>query len=254
MSQNRSSAVMAQRHEPGDSLDDFPTPPWATRALCEWLCDRGGPPWSLYGVTVWEPACGKGHMSRPLAEYFGPVRSSDVHEYGFGEVDDFLRPRAGDGFQPDWIVTNPPFRLAEQFARRALALSRRGVALLVRTAFLEGARRHSELFRVFAPSEVLQFVERVPMFKGRLDRRCSSATAYCWAVWRVGRPPQTRLHWLAPCRKRLERDEDYAADPSSQRQALACRRLRPPLGEAPLPLAPARGEGAPGASPSPGGP
>lgn len=37
MSQNCSSAVMQQRSEPRDSLDDFPTPPWATRALCEWL-------------------------------------------------------------------------------------------------------------------------------------------------------------------------------------------------------------------------
>ena len=37
MSQNRSSAVMQQRSEPHDSLDDFPTPPWATRALCQHL-------------------------------------------------------------------------------------------------------------------------------------------------------------------------------------------------------------------------
>ncbi|MGH8525505.1 MAG: SAM-dependent methyltransferase, partial [Gammaproteobacteria bacterium] len=31
--QNTSHAVMAQRLEPKDSFDDFPTPPWATRAL-----------------------------------------------------------------------------------------------------------------------------------------------------------------------------------------------------------------------------
>jgi hypothetical protein len=37
VTQNRSSAVMQQRSEPHDSLDDFPTPPWATRALCVWL-------------------------------------------------------------------------------------------------------------------------------------------------------------------------------------------------------------------------
>jgi hypothetical protein len=29
--QNISHAVMAQRTEPKDSRDDFPTPPWATR-------------------------------------------------------------------------------------------------------------------------------------------------------------------------------------------------------------------------------
>jgi len=40
--QNTSHAVMAQRVEPHDSLDFFPTPPWATRALCEWIADRVG--------------------------------------------------------------------------------------------------------------------------------------------------------------------------------------------------------------------
>lgn len=30
-----STAVMARRVEPADSLDFFPTPPWATRAFCE---------------------------------------------------------------------------------------------------------------------------------------------------------------------------------------------------------------------------
>ena len=33
--QNRSNAVMATRIEGKESLDDFPTPPWATRALIE---------------------------------------------------------------------------------------------------------------------------------------------------------------------------------------------------------------------------
>lgn len=38
--QNTSHAVMAQRIEAKDSPDDFPTPPWATRALCEYILDR----------------------------------------------------------------------------------------------------------------------------------------------------------------------------------------------------------------------
>ena len=43
MTQNRSHAVMQQRHEAHDSLDDFPTPPWATRALMECVlgCNLG---------------------------------------------------------------------------------------------------------------------------------------------------------------------------------------------------------------------
>src|SRR6476620_5893339 len=35
--QNTSHAVMAQRYEAKDSLDDFPTPPWANRGLLDYV-------------------------------------------------------------------------------------------------------------------------------------------------------------------------------------------------------------------------
>ena len=207
MMQNTSHAVMSQRVEPHDSLDFFPTPPWATRALCEWLADAVS--YNLYGFSCWEPACGEGHMSRPLAEYFGTVYSSDIHDYGFGDVDDFLFQFSGPFLSKwDWIISNPPFRLGQQFAEMALKRCRAGVALLVRTAFLESVDRYETLFKMTPPSDILQFVERVPMLKGRLDRNGSTATAYCWLVWRKSRIT-TRFHWLPPCRKRLERDSDY---------------------------------------------
>jgi len=210
MSQNASSAVMAQRVEARDSLDHFPTPPWATRALCEWLLSAGE---SIRVSLAWEPACAEGHMARPLAEYFAAVEASDVRDYGYGRVLDFLMPYPID-FEPDWIVTNPPFRLGEQFISRAIEIAKRGIAVLVRTAFLESADRYAKLFSVSTPTDILQFVERVPMFKGRLDPRGSTATAYCWIIWRKnihGAPfsRETLFHWIAPCRKRLERDADY---------------------------------------------
>lgn len=204
VSQNRSTAVMQRRVEAHDSLDDFPTPPWATRALCEHLAERG-----MLAVrnTCREPAANRGHMVAPLREWFYEVIASDVHDYGVGyPVDDYL-------FGPpppmvDWTVTNPPFRLAEQFIERALATSRVGVAMIVRAAFLEGVGRFERLFSRTPPSHVLQFAERVVMHKGRLAPEGSTATAYAWLVW-LGDGP-TRMGWIAPCRKRLERASDYA--------------------------------------------
>ena len=67
MSHNLSSAVMQQRSEPHDSLDDFPTPPWATRALCGWIEDQGH---LLFDKTCREPAANRGHMVMPLQEAF----------------------------------------------------------------------------------------------------------------------------------------------------------------------------------------
>ena len=204
MSQNTSSAVMQQRKEPADSLDYFPTPPWATRALCEQLGGRD----RLCDLVAWEPACGDGHMARPLAEYFGSVTASDVHPYGHGQVLDFLFPVPAP-VAADWIITNPPFRLAAEFVHRAVGIARQGLAMLVRTAFLEGIERHASLFSVHRPWAVMQFVERVPMVKGRLDKSSSTATSYCWIVWRTDVCCPTQMLWIPPCRKRLERDQDY---------------------------------------------
>lgn len=205
MAQNTSTAVMQQRLEPHDSLDFFPTPPWATRALCGevlWPALKT----NLRELDVWEPACGAGDMARPLAEYFLTVRATDIHDYGYGERHDFLMPYHPSPL-PHWIITNPPFRLGEQFVRRALGLALNGVAVLVRTAFLESRERY-QLFSEKPPAIVAQFVERVPMVKGRLDAKASSATAYCWIVWMTGQH-DTRMRWIPPCRKLLERKEDY---------------------------------------------
>ena len=65
--QNRSNAVMATRIEGKESLDDFPTPPWATRALIEHVIGSEG----LQSQVCLEPACGAGHMAKVLSEYFG---------------------------------------------------------------------------------------------------------------------------------------------------------------------------------------
>jgi hypothetical protein len=203
--QNTSHAVMAQRSEAADSPDDFPTPPWATRALCEHLLPKR----ELAKQTCLEPACGRGHMVRPLSEYFGAVDAADAYHYGFAPVRDFLTYPYETGSH-DWVITNPPFRLAEEFVMRALMVAKTGVAILARTVFLESSGRYEGIFSRTPPATFAQFVERVPMVKGRLDRKASTATGYAWLIWDrqyVGHP---QLKWVPPCRKSLERDEDYS--------------------------------------------
>jgi hypothetical protein len=117
----------------------------------------------------------------------------------------FLSPDAA--FQPHWIITNPPFNLAEQFARKAVGLALDGVALLVRTNFLESQARYA-LFQQHRPARISQFVERVAMVKGRLDRKASTATSYCWVIWQ-GMAERTEFMWIPPCRALLDRDEDW---------------------------------------------
>lgn len=202
--QNTSHAVMAQRIEPMDSPDDFPTPPWATRALCEHIIGEH----DLSKMTCLEPACGAGHMARPLSDYFHYVDAADAFYYGYGQIRDFLT----FPYEPnshDWVITNPPFRLAEEFVIRAMTVARSGVAILARTVFLESAGRYGAIFQSSPPSKFAQFVERVPMIKGRLDAKATTATGYAWFVWEKGGSGSPRLMWVPPCRRALERPGDY---------------------------------------------
>ena len=153
----------------------------------------------------------RAHMSKALAEYFSSVTSSDAYDYGFGAVRDFVtEPYAPSSC--DWVITNPPFRSAEQFVKTGLSVARVGVAILARTVFLESVGRYSGIFRDRPPTVVAQFTERVPMVKGRLDRKASTATGYAWLVWeKDSSAAVTRLTWIPPSRKKLERDEDYSS-------------------------------------------
>jgi hypothetical protein len=220
--QNTSTAVMQRRRVAPDSLDYFPTPPFATRALCRFLHELG---YAIEEQEAWEPACGEMHMVRPLREFFAAVRASDVHRYG--EDHALLDFTVTGQFEPrtDWAISNPPFVLAEAFIRTGLAVARVGVAMLLRGAFLEGQERYNGLFSDHPPDYVLQFAERVCMLEGRLVqigtpdpfsadqdgklKKASTATSYCWFVWLTDGTGDTRLRWIPPCRLLLERAGDY---------------------------------------------
>jgi hypothetical protein len=147
-------------------------------------------------------------MAKVLSEYFSDVDASDVGCYGYGKISDFLESNHYAG-KYEWVITNPPFNLAEKFVLSALDIASCGVAILTRTVFIESVGRYERLFKITPPSYFAQFVERVPMVKGRLDQKASTATGYSWLVWdkKYSGPP--RLVWIPPCRRSLERPGDY---------------------------------------------
>ncbi|AYO85353.1 hypothetical protein [Methylobacterium brachiatum] len=202
-----SSSVMASRREPPDSLDFFPTPPWATRALLvEVLPQVCG---HLHLLTAWDPACGEGHIVEVLAEQITFAKGSDVFDYGRGyPVADFLDADTRLSPGADLICTNPPFNAAVKFALKALDEAP-VVALLLRTAWIEGEGRYEALFRDRPPTVFAPFVERVPMLRGRWDPAASTATAYAWFVWVDGEPARAPL-WIPPGQKRMRTRPDDA--------------------------------------------
>lgn len=174
------------------TLDFFPTPPWGSRAGAEVLLAL-----DPSCRTVREPACGEMHMAGPLGEYFD-VLASDVHAHGPNTpVKDWLDDAAWDHpIDCDWIMTNPPFGIAEEFVTRGLRRARRGVALLVRLAFLEGGER----YKILGDGQLTQvaiFSERLPMVLGRWDVKAKSATGYAWLFWMKDAEPRAPV-WIKP--------------------------------------------------------
>ena len=200
MTGRQSTAVMQRRLAPARGLDFFPTPPWATRAFLREVLQAEFS--SFCFGSVWEPAAGQGHMVEVLREAFEVVHASDVEDYGAGfQIGSFtgVGPDVVPRRAVDWIITNPPFNLAVEFAERALTEARIGVALLLRSNWMEGGERYERLFRDRPPRFIAQYCERVPMVAGRWDPAAASATSYAWFVWHQAHfRRETRLIWIAP--------------------------------------------------------
>jgi hypothetical protein len=105
---------------------------------------------------------------------------------------DFLSYRFDRGF--DVIIGNPPYRLAEDFARRAVGLAPT-VAFLLRLNWLASAKR-AEWMREHTPS--IYVLPNRPSFTGG----GTDATDYAWFVWRKGVAPEVKILATTPASER----------------------------------------------------
>lgn len=129
-------AAHERQHE-----DYYATEPAAT----DWLCRLE----SFVGPIL-EPSCGEGHISKQLMQHGYEVVSRDIVDRGFGVQADFL---SIDNLSWDGdIVTNPPYKFAQEFVEKALSIIPNGrkVAMFLKLTFLEGKAR-KELFRIAPP-------------------------------------------------------------------------------------------------------
>ncbi|MBR1154596.1 class I SAM-dependent methyltransferase [Bradyrhizobium sp. JYMT SZCCT0428] len=172
-----------------DRADDlYESPPEAVHAL---LRAEKLPP------MIWEPACGPGSIVRVLRAAGHRVIASDLVDYDSADQDfhgwDFLSERrAPDGVQA--IVTNPPFKLASEFAAHALELCPL-VIMLLRLAFLESERRTAILDGGHL-ARVHVFKNRLPMMHraGWTGPKVSNPTPFAWFVWDRDHKGPTQLH------------------------------------------------------------
>lgn len=180
--------------------DLYQTPPEAVRAL---LSVEPVP------LTVWEPACGPGAIVKELRASGRAVVATDLVDYGCPDSEarrDFLMEREAPAGVPA-IVTNPPFKNADEFVAKAIELVPE-VYMLLRVAFLEGLRWYSDGHR--NAKGLSEHLARVHVFAPRLDMmhrdgwdgpKANSGMAFAWFVfqrdWKRTRG-EARIGWLNP--------------------------------------------------------
>jgi len=204
---NRNNSNIIRHVKYGEHFDDFPTPPWATRAFFEYVAPHldGG------GLLFLEPAAGRGHMVRTITERGFQCSGYDARDYGAEyEVADYTDPMTNYPAH-DVMLTNPPYKFAQTFVERGLREARVGVGVLARTLWAESAVRYRAIFRDRPPFVIAIFEGRVPAETGGL-RRSGAMMSHSWFWWDKRFPRGvTRFAWIPPeAQELLEKDEDYA--------------------------------------------
>lgn len=148
---------------------------------------------------IWECACGKGHLSGVLKKRGYIVKSTDLIDRGYGEGNvDFLQTHEihnGD------IITNPPYKYAQQFVEHALEIIPEGnrVAMFLKLTFLESINRR-ELFNRCPPELIYVSSRRLQCAKGgdfdTYKQGVGTAVAYGWFIWRKGFTGEPRVRWF----------------------------------------------------------
>lgn len=149
-----------------------------------------------FSEHIWEPACGEGHLSKNIRELNHSVLSSDLINRGFGDFFcDFLQS------QNHWngdIITNPPYKYAQEFVEHSLELISNGnkVAMFLKLTFLEGQKRR-KMFDKYPPKIIYVFSERQKCaINGKFEETGSSAAAYAWFVWQKGFTGKPTIEWI----------------------------------------------------------
>jgi len=205
--------LVRRRSDYDESLDDFPTPPWAVRALMHHVLT----PSDLACKSVLEPACGRGHVAQTLKEYGARVEARDIKDYGYPDTKllDFANYADAWRVAPqkyDWVITNPPYKLGQAFFDAAMLTATRGVALLMKMQWLTSAGRYARIFEPNPPSTIAVFTSRMPATQGKVVKRAGVIFTHVWCVWNLtpSTSRRTEFVWLPPdAQKNLERDSDY---------------------------------------------
>jgi len=159
---------------------------------------------NIRGDSFYEPCVGQGHIAEVLKDYFPKAShtGSDLIDRGYPntKVFDFL-DESVEIDKVDWIVTNPPFKLAKQFIERSLKISNIGVAMFLKIQFLESVERkewlkNSPLKYVYVFSKRQASLNNGKEINPSTGKKWANTMCYAFFVWEIGNKEEPRIRWI----------------------------------------------------------
>lgn len=171
--------------------DFYATPPLAVKQLLDI---------EKFNNKIWEPACGMQHITNILEDNGYNVKSSDIINMISDpriEIINFLK--CEEHWDGD-IITNPPFKYANEFVLKALDLVSEGakIAMFLKIQFLEGAKRYN-IFKENPPKIIYVASQRYGCSEtGEFNENGNtvSAICYCWYIWEKGFKGDPIIKWI----------------------------------------------------------
>ena len=170
--------------------DFYATEPKTAELLCDLF---------TFSPLIWECACGKGHLADVFEKRGYIVKATDLVYRGYGEGGvDFLK--WDHSFNGD-IITNPPYKFAQEFVEKAISLVNEGhhVAMFLKLTFMEGQKR-KRLFTQFPPKYIYVSSSRLQCAKNaefeKMKDGGGGAVAYAWYIWEKGYNEDTIVRWF----------------------------------------------------------
>lgn len=172
--------------------DWYVEPEWCSRRLFEV---------EPFGGRIWDPSCGTGRIVRAARERGHLAVGTDLvmRSPVCSSQEDFLRTTTRDAN----IVSNPPFGVADDYARKALRQAVFKIALLLPTKWMNSAKRGAWL-ETTPLATVWLLAPRPSMPPGPVieagEKPGNGTVDYCWMVW-------DKTHTGAPVIRWLRRDK-----------------------------------------------
>lgn len=159
------NGIISKRASSGKIKNGFvQTPYYVTESLLENEKFEG---------IILEPCCGKGAISEVLKSKGYNVESSDLIDYGYGEVKDLF------SLNKDYenIITNPPFALKIDMIEHLLKLTKKKLVLLW----------YAKNIGNLIESKRSKGLKNIYVFKRRIDwAETKIGWLFAWYVWEKG--------------------------------------------------------------------